>query len=926
MAVYNKNTKSWTPFNYAVNQKTDYSGADFLPSYPDKTAADFASNYPSKTAADFASTYPANRATNLPTTQKFFVKFKPNGKVDEVRIQDNDPGTNWKSYTLRDGKQIGDYGFSFPDGDNDSRKAALLNARNQLDANNTTNVNNTAANNTDLTNRNNAATQYNTVTKPQLQNTAATNYNATQATSRNTAAAQLNTTNQTTKTKNTALNNFSSSVISAASTTQGGDYLNKIKGLDDRVLREAGLNSSEISSIFKGAKDSFDAFYLNEKISPWDPAKFGAQPPAGGFDAGYYASTGTGKQALQKWKEASSSAVVNGIAFPDLDITARYNQDSFLHKYYTDVGKTSGDRGNAAISANLPQAYSEKLTDADYQLYRDQVLGLSSDQYPSTVLEGSLSTVLDAKDKQKQQMFGALTQDSLKASIDELKKAKKQENNLSLFRGLPGYDEIYNLNNTLSNSLLGDSGVGGLLSITKNTDDLQKSLEKQLSGVTGINTSNSAVYNWQQWFDTVLTKRYEEGLTVADPADAKVQYEIDKEFATKFIGDYLKPRFDTSRSMDEFVSYMDVTQKEENIFQTQSALDSLRTLADVRAKAYLDGVQGKAALNFNPDFYFNPTENEQRATDYAKQASEVAVDWEAAKKGDAFWAAEAYRYGLDVKDKAQFAKLHYEVKGAKQGYDAARDVITLKDAQEYIDKTILPAVSEKEIALGDTAFLQFVTPEEFADKLIEGISPEANKEEWKKLLDQFGIDDTGQSVAELRDYIIEALRTGAAKDIRESIKYLNEKKVAPSQEELGITYIQREEDKKPTSSPSETQLYKIFKDAGYQGTEDEFYTNFFPDADRSEQVALTKAGTGAGFQTGGVDMSDPFAALSSLGSFFDSGTKTTSSTGSSTSTSSTKSPSYFNLFEDSSTDEASQKTKSGQQILGEFTSLFKGFT
>jgi len=712
------------------------------------------------------------------------------------------------------------------------------------------------------------------------------------------------------------------SIANQLNSSSGGNYKALIEGIS-KNLGQARFDDL----LSTGGKKIIDTYYKGTKITPWDAAKFGAQPPAGGFDDTYYSTTTTGKEALQKWKDASSGVSAGGYSFADLDITERYDQTSFLHKYYTDVGKSSGDRGNKAIDANLPQEYSEKLTDADYQLYRDQVLGLASDEYPSTILEGKLGTVLDAKDKQKQQMFGALTQDSLKESINELKKAKKQESTLSLFRGLPGYDEIYNLNNTLSNSLLGDSGVGGLLSITKNTDDLQKSLEKQLSGVTGINTSNSAVYNWQQWFDTVLTKRYEEGLTISDPADAQAQYEIDKEFASKFISDYLKPRFDTSRSMDEFVSYMDVTQKEENIFQTQSALDSLRTLADVRAKAYLDGVQGKAALNFDPDFYFNPAENEERADAYTKQASDVAADWEAAKKGDAFWATEAYRYGLDVKDKAQFAKLHYEVKGAKEGYDAARDVITLKDAQEYIDKTILPAVAEKEIALGDTAFLQFVTPEEFADKLIEGISPEANKEEWKKLLDQFGLDDKGQSVTELRDYIIEALRTGAAKDIRESIKYLNEKKVAPSQEELGITYIQREEDKKPTASPSETQLYKIFKGAGYQGTEDEFYENFFPDADRSEQVALTKAGTGAGFQTGGIDMSDPFAALSSLGSFFDSSNTTTTGTSSKTSTkTTTKSPSYFSLFSDSSTDESSQKTKSGQQILGEFTSLFKGFT
>jgi hypothetical protein len=707
-------------------------------------------------------------------------------------------------------------------------------------------------------------------------------------------------------------------IVNKFNSTQGGDYKQLMESLG------GSLGDIKLDDLIQtGGLDALSGAYT-KKVTIWDSSKFGAQPPAGGFDPEYYEGTGTGQQAIQKWNEAQQGVNINGILLPDLDITARYNQESFLHKYYTDVGKSTGDRGNAPIDANLPKTYEEKLTDADYQLYRDQVLGLASEQYPQTVLEGSLGTVLTAKDKQKQQMFGALTQDSLKASIEELKKAKKQESTLSLFRGLPGYDEIFSLNTTLSNSLLGDSGVGGLLSITKNTEDVQKSLEKSLGNITGINTSNSAVYNWQQWFDNVLLKRYENGLTVQDPSNAEMQYEIDKEFAGKFISDYLKPRFDTSRSMDEFISYMDVTQKEENIFQTQSALDSLRTLADVRAKAYLDGVQGKAALNFNPDFYFNPGENEQRAEAYAKQAAEVAADWDAAKKGDPFWAAEAYRYGIDLNDKAQFAKLHYEVKGAKQGFDAARDVITLKDAKEYIDKAIIPAVEAKEIALGDTAFLQFVTPEEFADKLIEGISPEENKEEWLKLLEQFGLKDTGQSVDELKNYIVDALRTGAAKDIRESIKYLNEKKKTPSQKELGVSYIERPEDKKTLTSQSETQLYKVFKDAGYQGTEDEFYTTFMPDVDRSEQVALTKAGAGSSFDFKGLDTSDPFATLMSVGSLFEepSTTKTTSTTTDKTSSTS----SYFKLFEDETEDEALKKSKTGQQILGEFTSMFKGFT
>jgi hypothetical protein len=861
----------WQTYSLPTNAKTDYTGWDFVDSYPYITAA------------------------NVTKTRDLWVRVVNGAAVDSSDTARS--GSGWKKYTLTDrgggaGEQLP--GITLNPQFIKDVEGLVVGLQNQV--NNEVNAYNTNINN-----------------------------------SRNEAANALNIQGSNYNNKNNAINTWSANTKNKLSAVNGGDYKATLETLNteqlDSLLSQGLLSNDEYKSLVNNSVDSFNTFYLKEKVTPWDSGKFGAQPLAGGFDPSYYKETATGKEALQKWSSAQEGVNVKGRLLPDLDITARYNQESFLHKYYTDVGKSSGDRGNAPINANLPKTYEEKLTDADYQLYRDQVLGLATEQNPQTILEKSLGTVLTAKDKQQQQMFGALTQDSLKASLEELKKAKKQESTLSLFRGLPGYDEIFSLNTTLSNSLLGDSGVGGLLSINRNTEDVQKSLEKTLGKVTGVNTSNSAVYNWQQWFDNVLLKRYEDGLTVQDPNDAKTQYEIDKEFAGKFITSYLKPRFDTSRSMDEFVSYMDVTQKEENIFQTQSALDSLRTLADVRAKAYIDGVQGKAALNFNPEFYFNPGENEQRADAYAKQAAEVSGDWEAAKKGDPFWAAEAYRYGIDLNDKAQFAKLHYEVKGAKQGFDAARDVITLKDAQEYIDKSIIPAVAAKEIALGDTAFLKFVTPEEFADKLIEGVSPGENKEEWLKLLEQFGLKDTGQSVDELKNYIVDALRTGAAKDIRESIKYLNEKKKTPSQEELGVSYIERPEDKKTTTSPNETQLYKVFKDAGYQGSEDEFYTNFMPDVDRSEQVALTKAGAGSGYDFKGLNTSDPFASLMSLGSLFKEPSKTTTPTTTTTTskTSSSKS-SYFKLFEDETEDEALNKSKTGQQILGEFTSMFKGFT
>ena len=53
---------------------------------------------------------------------------------------------------------------------------------------------------------------------------------------------------------------------------------------------------------------------------------------------------------------------------------------------------------------------------------------------------------------------------------------------------------------------------------------------------------------------------------------AEQQVNIQKSFAESYVNDYLKPRFDESRSMNEFVEYLDVRQEEQNPFQTQSML------------------------------------------------------------------------------------------------------------------------------------------------------------------------------------------------------------------------------------------------------------------------------------------------------------------------------------------------------------------
>ena len=145
--------------------------------------------------------------------------------------------------------------------------------------------------------------------------------------------------------------------------------------------------------------------------------------------------------------------------------------------------------------------------------------------------------------------FGALTQDVLKQTIDEMKKAKAREQNMAMFKGFGAFGEIVDINKELSNSILGDSGVGGVLSFMGGSKS-KESLEKSLTEVTGVNTNNT-VYNWQKWFDETLKTKYDENLELGyTTKEAKDQVKIEADFAKEFVNKYLIPRFDESKSMD----------------------------------------------------------------------------------------------------------------------------------------------------------------------------------------------------------------------------------------------------------------------------------------------------------------------------------------------------------------------------------------
>ena len=789
----------------------------------------------------------------------------------------------------------------------------------------------------------------------------------------------LNTTknqeNAALNTENTNRNTDYQTVLRVASSTEGGDYVTQ----RNRIRKLQGVSDAEKTKL----EEYFKAFYKTEKLRPWDPS-LGAKPAYGDFDPKYYKSINPAVE--EKWKAA--------VADDDIDLTEQYSEGTYYLQHYTMQGKPAGMRGNAiekTIAAD--QIMERKPTDLDIQAARNAQLGVDTetqddrllkipeikaewekakagDEYwkklgkensmdPNkqdefavlfrlserpqdkqlavdgiTELEDVLNRTVGEKATVDAKKFSALTQNVLKDTIAEMKKAKEKEQMLDLMQGFSGFGEIMNINKELSNSILGDSGVGGILAFTSGKSS-QESLEKSLQNITGVN--NNVTYNWQQWFDSELKKKYDKDVELGyDTETAKETIKVEAQFARDFIDKYLIPRFNRSRSISEFTEYLDVRSKEQNPFQTQGMLNAVSQIANLRAEKFLTDAQNTEARLFDPEFYFNPTGGKNQDQAYQAQANAVGADWEIAKTKPneliepgnnnlGTWAQQAYRFGLDLNNKNDFARLHFQLIGSKlkdpsnikagTKYDGAKDILTQARIEDEIYNNILPALEAETLKQG-TIFGQFITPEEFADEVLKGLDPN-DKTTWQEALDTVGLKDFQGNIDEFRDLVSETLRTGSAQTIREQIKYLNEKGKKPTQKLLGVEYIERPEDYKTDSIKSETQLYKTFQQAGYKGTEDEFYKDVFPDTDRTEQQLLTKAGTGSAFEMNKLDFSDPFASLGTLQSFFGDQEDTSDED------TADKEKSIFNLGLDD--EETNYKSKTGSDILGEFTSMFKGF-
>lgn len=649
----------------------------------------------------------------------------------------------------------------------------------------------------------------------------------------------------------------------------GENYKTLMESLDQALQKN---NSTARDFIDDTTINEIEDFYTKATgLKPWDSTKQGVD--LNKFDAKFYSRQAP--DSVAKWNEASKAVSFAGKKIADVDITKKYSDlDSFLHADYTFVGAPSGKLGKPRPL----EEYTETLrapTNQERQVLRETLLGTSTDR-PASLAE--LATQ-DYVDRQGERVFGALSADALKQTLDEYSKALKKQQRADILQGM-GMPNVNNIKQDIKNAVLGDIGTGGFLGFGSKSD-LSKGLSKSLDKSLGIGAS--VQYNWQKWFDETLAKRYEDMSSISTPGAAKETYELDKALAKSFVQNYLKPRFDNSKSISEFISYMDVKDTEQNVLQTQLASNALKDFSKQQAQAFINqlGDQTKQK-GFDPNFYWNPelisgSDNTSKQALYTQQKQDVQNAWStrnsnAAVKDGKTWEQLAYEYGVNLEDRKDFARLHYSVIGKDKNYDPVSDTYTRDDLAQFIQNDLSKALQAKKAEFGNPVFLKFVTAEQKAKEFVDKLDVANLPPDLKTKLKAIGVNEKLDPVEDVKQGLLNVLRTEPAIEIRERIKQLNEERIKPTQEKLGFGYIQREGDEETKTTKEGSALFKIFQKAGYGGNESDFYTEFFPDA-TEEDKSLSAADVGKARSAKGVqsllgfsmpDFSDPFSAIGSL--------------------------------------------------------------
>jgi hypothetical protein len=385
----------------------------------------------------------------------------------------------------------------------------------------------------------------------------------------------------------------------------------------------------------------------------------------------------------------------------------------------------------------------------------------------------------------------------------------------------------------------------------------------------------------------------------ADYIPPSQRMDKDVQFAKDFFSQYLKPRFDASQSISEFQNYIDVTNSTQNPFQTQDKLNALKLAAETSVSNWFTALQKAGPSSFNSDYYFDPVNylttngvgdptnpllpgaafttygNTAAGIDATNQSAKVNADWAAAKAGQTTtddygnvinWAQEAYRYGIDVNNKAAFAQLHYQVVGmnapekdasgnivknpdgtnAIKPYDPAPDVYGPQVAKTYITQILTPFLIDQSNKIG-AVFGQFIKPSDYVDQILQAVNLPQNKDQWNTILQNYGIDPNA-SLSEIKNTLVDALSQDSTLEIKQKINDAVKQGKTLTQTELGVEYIQRAATASGTT-PAASGLYAIFQNAGFNGTESQFYSTFLPDASAQDINLLNATYTTSGKTT-----------------------------------------------------------------------------
>ena len=161
---------------------------------------------------------------------------------------------------------------------------------------------------------------------------------------------------------------------------------------------------------------------------------------------------------------------------------------------------------------NPKDANDKAVIDANQQLI-DSISKLTNDNtfkdlttYTPEVNDAFTKSV-QASEAEQTTKFGQMRADILKDTIAQLKIAKQNEARIAMLKSLPVGQDLQALQTDINNSILGDTGIGGLMSTSGQAPGKQPfKLDLGLDNIYG--TKNGLIYNWQDWFNNTIEKKY----------------------------------------------------------------------------------------------------------------------------------------------------------------------------------------------------------------------------------------------------------------------------------------------------------------------------------------------------------------------------------------------------------------------------------